>query len=165
MEQYAVFERYRFESGQNPHIGNSNYNALEANYRFTLGARSTVLAGYTLSKSIDDASNLGEEVNPFNLRLSRAVSAWDMTHNFVVTYTYALPFERAFGRSRLTQGWSLSGTTRFSTGFPVTLVDDSDRSLLGTLGNGINNNLLDTPQVVSGPAPDQQQPAQRPAAV
>lgn len=131
-------------------IGNSNYNALEANYKFTLGARSTVLAGYTYSKSIDDASNLGEEVNPFNLGLSRAISSWDMTHNFVATYTYVLPFDRAFGRNRLTEGWSLSGTTRFSTGLPVTLADDSDRSLLGTLGNGLNNNLLDTPEVVAG---------------
>jgi Carboxypeptidase regulatory-like domain/TonB-dependent Receptor Plug Domain len=131
-------------------IGNSNYNALEATYRFTLGTRSTVLASYTYSKSIDDASNLGEQINPFNMRLSRALSSWDMTNNFVLTYTYALPFDR-LRRNRLTEGWSLSGTTRFSTGFPVTLFDDSDRSLLGTWGNGVNNQLLDTPQVLSGP--------------
>jgi len=31
------------------------------------------------------------------------------------------------------------------------LADDSDRSLLGTLGDGVNNQLLDTPEVVSGP--------------
>jgi hypothetical protein len=74
-----------------------------------------------------------------------------MTHNFVATYTCALPFERLLGRNRVTEGWSLSGTTRFSTGFPVTLADDSDRSLLGTLGNGVNNELLDTPRMTSGP--------------
>ena len=33
----------------------------------------------------------------------------------------------------------------------MTLSDDSDRSLLGTLGNGVNNELLDTPQMTSGP--------------
>jgi hypothetical protein len=33
----------------------------------------------------------------------------------------------------------------------VTLFDDSDRSLLGTLGNGVNNQLLDTPQYLGGP--------------
>jgi hypothetical protein len=54
------------------------------------------------------------------------------------------------GRNRIAEGWSLSGTTRFSTGFPVTLADDSDRSLLGTLGNGVNNELLDTPEVSPG---------------
>jgi hypothetical protein len=74
-----------------------------------------------------------------------------MTQNFVATYTYALPFDRFFRRNRLTEGWSLSGTTRFSTGFPVTLYDDSDRSLLGTLGNGLNNQLLDTPEYLGGP--------------
>jgi hypothetical protein len=132
-------------------VGNSNYNALEVNLRFTAGSRGTLLVGYTYSKSIDDASNLGEQTNPFDMRLTRALSSWDMTHNFVATYTYALPFDRLFRRNRLTEGWSLSGTTRFSTGFPVTLFDDSDRSLLGTLGNGVNNELLDTPEYVGGP--------------
>jgi hypothetical protein len=132
-------------------VGNSNYNALEANLRFTAGKRATLLIGYTYSKSIDQASNLGEQTNPFNASLTRVISSWDMTHNFVATYTYALPFERLLGHRRLADGWSLSGTTRFSTGFPVTLSDDSDRSLLGTLGNGVNNQLLDTPQMTSGP--------------
>ncbi|HEX4231592.1 MAG TPA: carboxypeptidase regulatory-like domain-containing protein [Bryobacteraceae bacterium] len=132
-------------------VGNSNYNALEANLRFTAGSRGTLLVGYTYSRSIDDASNLGEQTNPFDMRLTRALSSWDMTHNLVATYTYALPFDRFFRRNRLTEGWSLSGTTRFSTGFPVTLFDDSDRSLLGSLGNGVNNQLLDTPEYIGGP--------------
>jgi hypothetical protein len=132
-------------------IGNSNYNALETNLRFTNGKRGTLLVAYTYSKSIDDASNLGEQINPFNYRLTRVISSWDMTNNFVATYSYALPFDRLFRRSSLTEGWSLSGATRLSTGFPVTLFDDSDRSLLGTLGNGVNNELLDTPQLSQGP--------------
>jgi hypothetical protein len=131
-------------------VGNSNYNALEVNLRYAASKRSTVLLGYTYSKSIDQASNLGEQTNPFNASLTRVISSWDLTQNFVATYTYALPFDR-LRRNRLTDGWSLSGTTRFSTGFPVTLADDSDRSLLGTLGNGVNNELLDTPQMISGP--------------
>jgi hypothetical protein len=121
-------------------VGNSNYNALEVNFRLSAGHGGNLLIGYTYSKSIDDASNLGEQTNPFNGTLTRVPSSWDMAHNFVATYTLALPL-----------GCSLSGTTRFSTGFPVTLADDSDRSLLGTLGNGVNNQLLDTPQYVGGP--------------
>jgi hypothetical protein len=132
-------------------IGNSNYNALEATFRFNLGKRATLLAGYTFSRSIDDASNLGEQINPFNYGLTRVISSWDMTHNFVATYTYALPFDQFFHRNRVAEGWSVSGTTRFASGFPVTLFDDSDRSLLGTLGNGVNNQLLDTPRMTSGP--------------
>jgi hypothetical protein len=132
-------------------VGNSNYNALEANLRFNAGTRGTLLVGYTYSKSIDQASNIGEQTNPFNADLTRVISSWDMTQNFVATYTYALPFDRYFRSNRLTQGWSLSGTTRFSSGLPVTLFDDSDRSLLGTLGNGVNNELLDTPQYSGAP--------------
>ena len=132
-------------------IGNSNFNALETNLRYA-GKRWTFLFAYTYSKSIDQASNIGELINPFNPRLSRAISSWDMRHNFVATYSYDLPFDRLLGRSnQLTQGWSISGTTRFASGFPVTLFDDSDNSLLGTLGNGVNNNLLDTPQFTPGP--------------
>ncbi len=132
-------------------VGNSDYDSLQVNWRYAVNTRATILAGYTYSKSIDQASNLGEQTNPFNASLTRVVSSWDMTHNFVATYTYALPFDVLFRRNRLTSGWSLSGTTRFSTGLPVTLADDSDRSLLGTLGNGVNNQLLDTPQMISGP--------------
>jgi hypothetical protein len=131
-------------------IGNSDYDALEVTFRYNLGSRGTLLAGYTYSKSIDQASNLGEQINPLNERLTRAISSWDMTHNFVASYNYLLPFDLLWRRSRLAEGWSLAGTTRFSSGFPVTLSDDSDSSLLGTLGNGVNNQLLDTPELLPG---------------
>jgi hypothetical protein len=132
-------------------IGNSNYNALETSLRH-IGKRSDFLLGYTYSKSIDQASNLGEQLNPLNARGTRVISAFDMRHNFVASYVVSLPFDLLFGRNnRLTEGWSISGTARFSTGFPVTLFDDSDNSLLGTLGNGVNNYLLDTPNYNGAP--------------
>jgi hypothetical protein len=132
-------------------IANSNFNALETNLRY-VGKRSDFLLGYTYSKSIDQGSNLGEQLNPLNARATRAISAFDMRHNFIASYRVSLPFDRIFARSnRLTDGWSVSGTTRFSTGFPVTLYDDSDNSLLGTLGNGLNNSLLDTPEYNGAP--------------
>jgi hypothetical protein len=132
-------------------IENSNYNALETTLRYSW-TRTTVSLAYTYSKSIDQGSNLGEVINPYNPALSRAISAWDMKHNFVATYNYSMPFERLFRRTnRLTEGWSISGATRFSTGFPVTLYDQSDSSLLGSLGNGVNNQLIDTPVFTPGP--------------
>jgi len=132
-------------------IANSSFNALETNLRF-VGRRSEFLVGYTYSKSIDQGSNLGEQLNPLNVRATRAISAWDMRQNFVASYRVDLPFDVLFKRSDcLTEGWGLAGVTRFSTGFPVTLYDDSDNSLLGTLGNGINNYLLDTPQYHGSP--------------
>ncbi|HEX8814655.1 MAG TPA: carboxypeptidase regulatory-like domain-containing protein [Terriglobales bacterium] len=125
-------------------IENSSYNALQTNLRY-VGKRSDFLLGYTYSKSLDQGSNLGEQLNPLDFRATRALSAWDMRHNFVASYRVSLPFD-LIRSNRLTDGWNLAGTTRFSTGFPVTLYDDSDNSLLGTLGNGINNYLLDTPE-------------------
>ena len=71
------------ESGQGPNfgdntaqktIGNSSFNALETNLRFS-GKRSNFLLGYTYSKSIDQGSNIGEQMNPFNSGLSRALSS------------------------------------------------------------------------------------------
>ena len=132
-------------------VGNSNYNALEATLRYKHNG-SQFLLSYTYAKSIDQGSNIGEQLDPINPRQSRTISAWDQKHTFAASYTLALPVERAFRRSnRLTTQWNLSGTTRFATGFPVTLYDNSDNSLLGTLGNGVNNYLLDTPQYLPGP--------------
>jgi hypothetical protein len=132
-------------------IENSSYNALETNLRY-VGKRSNFLLGYTYSKSIDQGSNLGEQLNPLNLAATRAISAWDMRHNFVGSFKVDLPFDLLSWRTnRLTDGWSIAGTTRFSTGLPVTLLDDSDNSLLGTLGNGVNNYLLDTPEYHGSP--------------
>jgi hypothetical protein len=132
-------------------IANSSYNALETNLRY-VGKRSNFLLGYTYSKSLDQGSNLGEQLDPLNLAATRAISAWDMRHNFVGSFKVDLPFDLlSRRRNRLTQGWSVAGTVRFSTGLPVTLLDDSDNSLLGTLGNGVNNYLLDTPKFHGAP--------------
>jgi hypothetical protein len=131
-------------------IGNSNYNSLQVSVRHTSGPLQ-MLAAYTYSKSLDQSSNLGEEVNPLNPSLSRALSAFDITHNFVVSYNYRLPFQRLFGaNNRWTDGWEFSGITRLSTGLPVTLINLGDNSLLGAEPNGINNFGVDQPDVAAG---------------
>jgi hypothetical protein len=132
-------------------IANSNYNALETTLRYQHHG-SQLLLSYTYAKSIDQGSNLGEQLNPINPRQSRTISAWDLKHDFVASYTVALPVASLLRKNnRLTEQWSLSGTTRFATGLPVTFFDNSDNSLIGTLGNGANNYLFDTPQYTSGP--------------
>jgi hypothetical protein len=131
-------------------MGNSNYNALELSLRHT-SKRLQLFASYTHSKSIDQSSNVGEEVNPINPGLSRALSAFDVKHNFVVSYAYELPFDRVFHASnRWTKSWTLSGITHFSSGFPVTLLNYGDNSLLGAEPNGINNFGVDEPQYTPG---------------
>ena len=79
-------------------IGNSNYNALQITLRHS-SKRLNVLAGYTYSKSEDQSSNIGEEVNPLDPALSKALSAFDVKHNFVVSYSYKIPFESLFHTS------------------------------------------------------------------
>jgi len=132
-------------------IGNSNYNALQVTLRHT-SKRLNVLAGYTFSKSQDQSSNLGEAVNPIDPSLSKALSAFDVKHNFVLSYSYKIPLERVFGVSNgWTQGWEFSGITRFSSGLPVTLINFGDNSLLGSEPNGINNFGVDEPDYSGGP--------------
>jgi hypothetical protein len=149
-------------------IGNSNYNALQVNLRHQSGGLE-FLIGYTYSKSIDQSSSLAEAVNPIAPSLSRAVSAFDMRHNFVASYKYNLPVATLLRReNRWTQAWSISGVTRFSTGLPVTLYNNTDSSLLGTIPNGINNNGIDTLDLAAGKlainsSPRNGQPAFNPA--
>ena len=128
-------------------IGNSNYNSFQATVRHS-SRRLDLMVAYTFSKSIDQASSLSDPINPFNFRLTRALSAWDLTHNLVATYEYQLPF--ANRAKWLTQGWAISGITRASSGFPVTISADGDRSLMGSLPNGVNNRSLDLPDFTPG---------------
>jgi hypothetical protein len=69
-----------------------------------------------------------------------------------VSYAYDLPFEHLFGASNLwTKDWTISGITHFSSGFPVTLLNYGDNSLLGAEPNGINNYGVDEPEYIPGP--------------
>jgi len=74
-------------------------------------------------------------MNFTNYRLSRSLSSFDVTNNFVASYNWALPFDRTFGNlpKRLTQGWNISGITRFSSGFPIHIRQSrGDLSLTGS---------------------------------
>jgi len=52
---------------------------------------------------------------------------------------------------RLGEGWSLSGITHLASGFPVTMVNNQDNSLIGTNPNGINNSSIDEPEYSGAP--------------
>ncbi|WP_162538340.1 carboxypeptidase regulatory-like domain-containing protein [Granulicella sp. WH15] len=110
-------------------IGASNYNSLQV----TLERKArnfSFLGAYTYGKSID---NVSTTFLPSDFRRNRAVSPFDLRHNFVVSYNYQIPFERAFGNlpKRLTEGWNVSGITRFATGFPITVSQSGDLALTG----------------------------------
>jgi hypothetical protein len=131
-------------------VGWSNYNAMEITLKHQ-GQEGEILAAYTYGKSIDNSSSLSEEVNPIEPGLSKAISAFDVRHNLAISYMARLPLERLIAGNRaLSEGWTLSGITRFTTGMPVTLFNNDDTSLIGSMPNGINNNGVDTPNYIGG---------------
>jgi hypothetical protein len=127
-------------------IANASYNALEA----TINHRShglEILASYTWSKSLDQSAGLPEPVNPLDPALSRGLSAFDMRHNLVGSFHYELhALHSREPIHAITSGWAIAGIARLTSGLPVTLLNNNDTSLLGTIPNGINNNGVDTPQ-------------------
>ena len=127
-------------------VANSNYNAAQISLQYNSGPLQ-FNTSYTFSKSIDDSSNLQDrQPNPLNYRLSRALSTFDITNNFVFSYSYELPFEK-LARNHLrvlTNGWQLVGITHLASGFPIQLLETDDHSLLANSGN------TDTPDVTSG---------------
>src|SRR6202171_4147718 len=134
-------------------MGNASYNSLQASLKRTAGPL-TLLASFTYGKSMDWASSIQEQVNPFDFRKEYALSAFDLKHNFVVSYNYELPFDNLFRTSnRLTHGWAISGVTRFSTGLPVTFQSFGDNALVQVQNNGVNSVSIDLPNYNPSLAP------------
>ena len=114
----------------------SDYNALSvrAEKRFSGGLQ--FQARYTFSKSIDNADTakgggsdgpgsigVSQKTAWFDNRADRSVSAYDLTHNFTLSYSYALPFAKgAKGLMGQTLGgWTVSGIITRSSGPPFTV--------------------------------------------
>jgi hypothetical protein len=133
-------------------MANSNYNSLETTFRHTAG-RLEFLAGYAYSKALDNASGWGagnDLINPINPKISKSLSSFDVTHNFVTSYSYHLPFDKMWRPNRLTDGWILTGVTRFSTGLPILFQEPDDNSLLGTGFSGPCGCMVDVPNLAPG---------------
>ena len=121
-------------------IANSSYNAGQITVEHKAG-NLTFLGAYTYSKAIDNSSGFGQWVNFENWSLSRSLASFDVTHNFVFSYSWNLPFDRAFANlpKRLTQGWNFSGITRFTGGLPIALSQNGDYSLTGSPNTDVPN--------------------------
>lgn len=124
--------------GSNPYmktIGSSNYNSLQATLQHS-DKYAEFLIGYTYGRAFDNSSAHNELTNVFNPELSRAISSFDVQHNFVASYTIPLPFDGYTPKHGLLHevigGWQLSGITTFATGLPVTLSENDDNSLTGS---------------------------------
>jgi hypothetical protein len=112
---------------------NSNYNSLQLVLKKSLSNGLMFQTSYTWSKSLDNASTayptqdyLGDGVpqNPSNLRLSRALSNFDIPRRFLFTGIYQVPFWN--GRTDLLsrfllQGWQFGVTSVYQSGVPMNI--------------------------------------------
>ncbi len=129
-------------------MANSIYNSGQVSVQRD-ASNFSFLVAYTFAKALDDSSAFNDLMNFVNPKLSRGLSTSDITHNFVASYIWALPFDRLFanGPKRLTQGWQIQGITRLSTGFPIQLnQSNGDYTLWGS-------SATDMPNRAPGPVP------------
>lgn len=122
--------------GQLENLGQSTYNALEAQLtrRFRNGLN--LMASYTWSKTLTNADSAlpffatlhqgGAPQNVFDPRGDKAISNQDLPQNFVLSYIYELPLGKnkkflSHGGvvDRLVGGWSVSGIQRYESGQPL----------------------------------------------
>jgi len=122
--------------------GRSNYNALQVMLHHRTSHGLTLDFNYSFSKSIDQTSDAervslfqgsffgtGEIYNPFSPNEFRAVSDYDMTHQFNMNWVYELPIGRnhAVGANwnraanAVLGGWSWSGLGRWTSGLPFSV--------------------------------------------
>ncbi len=118
--------------------GSSHYNSLQFNVTKGLTHGLSVIASYTWSHNIDDASGFESSgfglrgTNPFFDNLNTGSSDTDARHRVVFGYVYQIPSLRKIANwapEKVFGGWRLSGITTFQTGFPLTIGTSSFTSL------------------------------------
>jgi hypothetical protein len=115
-------------------IGDSDYNALQAQARYNLGTRLQVQASYTWGKSIDTGSatiagdqfaNSVSSLPWYDLRLARGLSDFNIGQLFSARFTYQLSPTQGT-HSWIVTGWRTAATFQASTGSPFTPVIAGD---------------------------------------
>lgn len=133
--------------------GESFYNSLQLSAVARAGTNFQAQLSYTLGKSIDDqSSSLGRvefangqarTVDPYNPKLNRGLSDFDVRQSLSVNFSYALPFGpgRRLGaaatgvRRALIEGWQLNGIFTALSGVPVTPIFTFDHDRDATTDN------------------------------
>jgi hypothetical protein len=125
--------------------GYSKYHAGTISIDKRLSRAFSFNANYTLSKSVDDASDPGSTTNETNLPqdvrnrdAERALSSFDHKHRFVASSIWELPFGKGqkFLNSKgllpaFAGGWKLMAIASIESGAPFTVNDQTDRANIG----------------------------------
>lgn len=106
---------------------NSNYNAMIARLQGRFMKQFSFDTNYRWSKSIDTSSYEGASGNadqtyPIDQREERGPSDFDVTHSFVASGIWELPFfsNKTKWSGKLLGGWQTSGIVTWNSGFPWT---------------------------------------------
>lgn len=143
--------------------GYSSYHAGTIRIEKRLSKAMTFNANYTISKSIDDASDPGSTTNEANLYqdvrnrdAERARSSFDHSHRFVASGSYELPFgkgkpwlNRSGALPAVIGDWKVTGIGTIESGAPFTVNDQVDRANIGQ-GPAQRPNCLRDPNLPAG---------------
>lgn len=104
----------------------SSYDSLQLAFSGRLGKGLMMRGSYTWAKAIDDISTDAQLfISENNRRLDRAVSDFDIRHNFNAAFMYALPFDEKLrgGLVRnLLGGWQTATIVSLRSSLPFTLL-------------------------------------------
>lgn len=124
----------------------SNYNAMQVNFKRNLSQGLRFNANYTWSHAIDNVVGFFKDYqNPYDMDAERASSDQDIRHNFSFDAGYDLPFRSWFGGGPnwLTSGWQINTIIQARSGLPVNV----------TRTGGIFGGFSFRPNVVPGVDP------------
>ena len=147
--------------------GRSEYNSLQLTFEQRSARGLTLLAGYTLGRSEDDASGFFPSAGDPNYpqdSLNRGAeygrSSFDVRHRFSLGFAWALPYDASGGTvlDALLAEWQVSGVVTLQSGrpFTVALLSEIDNSNTGRSNLGFGAN--DRPNVVGDPKIDDPTP-------
>ncbi|MGH9465949.1 MAG: carboxypeptidase regulatory-like domain-containing protein [Terriglobales bacterium] len=129
--------------------GRSNYNGLTFALRHRVNKALTLTATYTYGHALDDVSNGGvegfnEDTNssilapqyPGNIAANYGDADYDVRHSINVGYVWLTPHNVGNRALSLFAGdWTVAGTVFAHTGFPFTVIDSGEQSLLAKYNN------------------------------
>ncbi len=114
------------------------YDSLQATVRRQFSKGMSFQGAYTWSKGLSNISGVGaaNSNNASDMRQQYGPTSFNRPHRFVANYTWDLPFGAGAGALRkLTEGWTLSGTTVAQKGTAMTITDTSAGTAYGTAGS------------------------------
>ena len=133
---------------------NSNYNSLNAGLTKRFGEGFQFQGSYTFGKSIDERSGTSgrqeysngqaRSFDPYNRRLDRGRSDFDVRHSFTANATYDLPLGK--GRhgwaGHALAGWQINTIVSLTSGVPFSTLVDGDPDRDATEENSARPNLV-----------------------